>query len=165
MVTPPDVVNLAAVRKNGRPAYVPTEDQRRFVQAMRANGVDNETIAGVLRISISTLKKYFRPELADGFELIKARMGLALVKAALNGNVGALRVSLVMRGGPEWRIPKGAALSDDNDDSEEVVHFFLPPNGRDGPEALDEAPPIIEGESISSATWCYTGAPLAASEA
>jgi hypothetical protein len=46
MVTPPDVVNLAAVRKNGRPAYVPTEDQRRFVQAMRANGVDNETIAG-----------------------------------------------------------------------------------------------------------------------
>ncbi len=141
MATPTGVTNIAEARtrKNGRPPFEPAAHHRDVVQVLRANGVDVATIAGVLKISINTLKKYFRQELADGFEQIKAKMGIALVKAALNGDVSAMKFWLVMRGGPEWRIPRNVLPADspvaDN------VHFYMPPNGRDKPEPDDDPEP------------------------
>lgn len=112
MATPAGVINIVAARtrRNGRPPFVPADHDRDVVQAMRANGIDVATIAGALKISINTLKKYFRQELADSHELVKAKLGVVLVKAASNGDVSALKFWLVMRGGPEWRIPKEPAL-------------------------------------------------------
>jgi hypothetical protein len=106
-------------------------------------GVAHETIARVLKISVPTLKKYFGQELENGFEEIKARMGVALVRAGLSGNVAAMKFWLVTRGGPEWRIPKDdpAMLGGD---AEEVVHFYMPPNGRDLPDTGIEPPTVDE---------------------
>jgi hypothetical protein len=134
------VINLTGARKNlgGRPSYVATEDQRDLVMVLRSNGVDVAVIASILKIAPHTLRKYFRTELRDGFEQIKARIGLALVRSALAGNVAAARYWLITHGGPEWRMPKDAVLA--NVEDEVVVHFFMPPNHRDEPEPDEPGP-------------------------
>jgi hypothetical protein len=139
----PAVTSLDAVRKKtGRPAYVPTDEGREIVEMLRANGVDIGVIAKVLRISPSTLHRYYGAELRDGHEMVKAKIGAALVKAALAGNVSAIRTWLIMKGGPEWRMPKWSDDLGAPDDPGEAVHFYLPPNGRDKPEPiLAPAPP------------------------
>ena len=92
-----------AVRPEGRPPYAPTQEARRLVEVLRANGVALETIARFLNVSVPTTRKYFKVELSHGHEHIQARMGAALVKAALNGHVGAMCFWLARHGGDVWR--------------------------------------------------------------
>ena len=151
MTTEPEVINIAEDRNlGGRPPYVPTDDLRRCVQELRANGISLDIIASTLQICENTMRKHYATELSDGHDMVKARVGSALVRAALSGNVNAMKFWLVMRGGPEWRLPKGAAVPGDDDDSGETVHIYIPANGRDRPEIIAE-PPIIEGTLDSDA--------------
>ena len=92
-----------ARKLGGRPFYEPTQDQRRMVQVLRANGVLIGTIARYLGISAPTVRRHFKVELSHGFEHVKAAMGAALVKAALGGNVGAMCFWLARHGGDQWR--------------------------------------------------------------
>jgi len=86
-----------------------------MVRVLRASGIDLETIARALCIDPKTLGKYFKVELTFGHEDIKARIGLALVRVALQGNVNAIKYWLATHGGAEWRVPKddadGATIS------------------------------------------------------
>jgi len=50
--------------KRGRPAHVPTAENRRFVQIALACGHDDEAIAGALGITDRTLKRHYFHELA-----------------------------------------------------------------------------------------------------
>lgn len=87
----------------GRPPYEPLVDDRRRVVVLVANGTPFKVIAEMLRISLPTLRKHFRSELARGHEEVKAAIGGALVRAALGGNVHAMKYWLMCRGGAAWR--------------------------------------------------------------
>lgn len=87
----------------GKPAHAPTDKQRQLVQVLKANGSPHKVIAMVIGISEDTLTRHYRHELDNGFEQVKNMVGAALVKAALGGNIGAIRYWLACRGGPEWK--------------------------------------------------------------
>ena len=133
--------------RGGRPRYMVSDETRNTVTVLAGNGVSHNAIARALGISTPTLVRYYKTELATANEDLAARMGAALVRQALGGNVNAIKFWLATRGGEGWRIPKddAEALARATMDSDgEVVHFFMPPNHRDEPD--DDEPPIIEGQ-------------------
>lgn len=104
----------APKRGPGPPTFEPTNQQRQTVQILRANGVPINVIAknvhwtdedqrSGIGIDAKTLRKYFKEQLDDGFEMVKAAMGASLVREGLKGNVGALRYWLATQGGEQWR--------------------------------------------------------------
>lgn len=54
-------------------------------------------------IDLKTLRKVFRLELDEGYEQTVARMGMAVVRSGLGGNVMAQRYWLETHGGDEWK--------------------------------------------------------------
>lgn len=121
--------------------YQPTPDNRHTVMVLVANGDDLEIIAQALNITVATLRRHFKNEIQTGRRQIVARVGYAMVKEALAGNVAAARYWLQSHGGPAWRIPKENAYQPDPDNSPEddgVVHFYMPSNRRDLPELEDD---------------------------
>lgn len=54
--------------KGGRPPFEPTPEQRGQVTTLRANGLTVKQIATALEISVTTLEKYFKPELAKAYD-------------------------------------------------------------------------------------------------
>jgi hypothetical protein len=138
---------LHAVDSKGAriPAFEPTDDHRGLVRILAANGVTLTVIAQAIGCSAMTLTKYFRKEIDEGKELVVAMVGAAVVQEALNGNVGAARYWLATHAGPEWRMPKDdAAAYGETSESDDVVHFYFPSNGRDRPEP-EEPAPVIDG--------------------
>ena len=90
-------------RPPGHPAFVPTDPQRQLVRILISHGFSHEAIARNLQINSKTLKKAFKPELEYGHEQLEAAMGVALVRAGLNGNVNAIRYWLYCHGDPRWK--------------------------------------------------------------
>ena len=128
------------------PAFKPTQEHRNMVYVFASNSASTKVIAQALGISVSTVEKYFKQEITLGREYIVARVGAVVVKEALAGNIGAARYWLSTHGGPEWRMPKDAYTDPEHPRGEDdVVHFYMPPNGRDQPEIAEE-PPTIDGE-------------------
>ena len=62
-------------RGRGKPKYVPTDKDRRFVLALAIADRGQEEICRVLNISQPTLRKYFRDEIDNG----KLKAGAAVV--------------------------------------------------------------------------------------
>jgi len=114
-----------------------------MVIKMRANGMAIDAIASVMTIDVQTLRNRFKDELELGFNLISARMGAALIDAGLEGNISAIKFWLANRC-PEWRLAREDQNAEAPERDDDVVHFFLPPNGRDQPEELPD-PPTIDG--------------------
>lgn len=146
-----DAISLAPVFARERTGYgapfMVLAEHRRMVMIMSANGVPQQAIAEAMGCSDVTLQKYFREELTQGHERVKAHMGAALVQCGLSGSVSAQKFWLATRGGAEWRLPKGTLIEDGPDGDDEVVHFYIPSNHRDQPE--DTLPADIEGEVAS----------------
>lgn len=131
------------------PAFEPTDQHREIVTTLSANSTPRAIIAKLLGISLSTLEKYFRQDILDGKAQITARVGLAVVREALAGNMAAARYWLTTHGGPEWKT-KDAYQPDRDEESSGVIHFFLPKNGRDMPE--EEVGPQIDGVAEKTGT-------------
>jgi len=76
----------------GRPAFVPTEKDRKQVEAMSGYGVPIEQIAAVAMggISIESLYTHFREELVLGKSKINGKIGQTLAQKALAGDTAAL---------------------------------------------------------------------------
>lgn len=127
------------------PAFVPTDEQRHTVMVLVANGIKETIIAQALRITYATLHKHFKREISYGREHIEARIGYAVVKEALAGNMAAARFWLTTHGGKQWQMPKEAYPDPVNPGDDSVVHFYMPPNRRDQPE--EDEGPTIEGEA------------------
>ena len=72
-------------RGRGQPSFSPTLHQRQLVHIMRAHGDSLPIIATNVGCDVKTLKKHFKVELADGFDQVKAAIGLSIVNAALKG--------------------------------------------------------------------------------
>jgi hypothetical protein len=124
--------------------------QRDMVTVMRANGDALATICSLVGVTEKTLRKHFKKELDGAFEDVLARMGARLVGLAMGGNVNALKFWLATHGGAQWRLPTdaegngGGGFGDDGDDAE-PVRFYMPGNGRDQAERIEEEGPLIEG--------------------
>lgn len=103
-----------AYKGEGRPAYVPTPQQRQFVERWRATGIAPDDIARQLEISPATLRKYFDVELAHGQEKIVGQMGAQVVKQGLAGNINAAKFYLANFGGGRWTDKSKVELSGPN---------------------------------------------------
>lgn len=80
--------------KRGRPAFKPTDDQRKLVSQWAAVGLPHEQIArGLVKggISVPTLHKYFSEELETAFIKANAQVGGAMYNKAMAGDIQALK--------------------------------------------------------------------------
>jgi hypothetical protein len=146
--------------KRGRgdraPSFTPTPEMRAKVELLAAFNVSQEAICaelvrdGVACRSTHTLRRQFKLELAYGRERMVATLGRKVLDIALSerpNNLSAAMFLLRTVGGPMWREPKDETpCSVGTDEANEVVHFYMPSNGRDQPDAEDD-PPLLEGEA------------------
>lgn len=66
----------------GRPAYVPTDKDRRVVKMMAGWAIPEAKIAKVLTIDPKTLRKHFAIELDVGHARLEAQLVLNLLRIA-----------------------------------------------------------------------------------
>jgi hypothetical protein len=78
----------------GRPPHIPTKENRNKVRLLLAFGWTNPRIARALRIAGATLRRHYFPELRqrdEAREQLEANHKYAIYRAAMGGNVGALK--------------------------------------------------------------------------
>ncbi|MGD0106331.1 MAG: hypothetical protein ABSC06_20160 [Rhodopila sp.] len=73
-------------RKPGKPAYVPTDKDRRTVEAMIGVGITQPDVCAVLGITLPTLGRHFRRELDTSYTKVVARMRVKLIARAEAGD-------------------------------------------------------------------------------
>jgi len=76
----------------GRPAFEPTDYDRKQVEAMAGYGVPFEQIAALIRggISIDTLRSHFSSELISGKAKANAQVGKGVFQKAMAGDTTAM---------------------------------------------------------------------------
>jgi hypothetical protein len=94
----------------GRPAFSPSEEQRRQVKAMAAYGVPQEDIATVLAIDAKTLRKHFWPDLQTGAIEANAKVAQSLFQRATTekGSAGVTAAIFWLKVRAGWREPVAA---------------------------------------------------------
>lgn len=94
MLNKPDQENRVSEKRGpGRPAFVPTEAQRKQVEALAGYGMPQEQIASIVTddgISIDTLRAHFDRELRQGKAKANAHIGKTLFEKATNGDTASL---------------------------------------------------------------------------
>lgn len=75
----------------GRPAFVPTDDERRQVEALSGYGVPQDQIAILVRggIHLDTLREHFSTELLTGKAKANGQIGKTLFQKAIAGDTAA----------------------------------------------------------------------------
>jgi len=76
----------------GRPAFVPTDEEREYVEKLSGIGLVQEQIAALIRDGIhsDTLRDHFGKELLAGKAKANAKIGGTLYQKAINGDTGSL---------------------------------------------------------------------------
>ena len=92
---------VSSGKKDGRPVFIPTEDQKFLVTMMSSTGIPHERQAKAIGVNSKTLRKYFKKELQVGRNRAHAEIAGALYKRALDGNVPAQIFYLKTQAG--WR--------------------------------------------------------------
>lgn len=80
----------------GRKSYRPSERDREKVEVLVGSGMSVEQIARAMAVTEPTLRKHYRTELETGALRKRGELLMALNRAALKGNVAALRESLAI---------------------------------------------------------------------
>jgi hypothetical protein len=77
---------------SGRPAFVPTEAERKQVEAMSGYGLPQDHIAVLIRdgISVDTLTEHFANELKKGKAKANSQIGKTLFQKAMGGDTTAM---------------------------------------------------------------------------
>lgn len=77
---------------SGRPAFVPTDEEREYVEKLSGIGLVQEQIAALIRDGIhsDTLRDHFGKELLAGKAKANAKIGGTLYQKAINGDTGSL---------------------------------------------------------------------------
>jgi len=75
--------------KVGRKPHKPTDENRKMIEKMSAVGIDQESIAKVMGMSVETLFKYYKPELEMASTKANTSVAGALYRNAIGGNVAA----------------------------------------------------------------------------
>ena len=89
----------------GRPAFQPTQEQRKQVKAMSAFGVPQSDIGAVLGIDAKTLRKHFWVELQTGAIEANAKVAQSLFQRATTekGSAGVQAAIFWLRTRAGWR--------------------------------------------------------------
>lgn len=76
----------------GRPAFVPTDDERKQVEALSGYGLPQEQIAVLVRggIHVETLRTHFAEELVAGKAKANGQIGRTLFQKAMGGDTTAM---------------------------------------------------------------------------
>lgn len=76
----------------GRPAFVPTDDERKQVEALSGYGLPQDQIAILIRggIHIETLREHFATELVSGKAKANGQVGKTLFQKAMGGDTAAM---------------------------------------------------------------------------
>ena len=83
-------VDDPAAPKRGRPSYVPTEKDRKTVEAMAACGIPQDDIGKVIGLRAKALRKHFRAEIDLAAIQANAKVATTLFAAASSGqDIGA----------------------------------------------------------------------------
>jgi hypothetical protein len=90
----PDNVPVRRPRDQMLRTFSPTPSQRVMVAALAACNIPTDGIASYIRINDDTLRRYFRYELAEGYNRTEASLVGVLVVKALGGNMTALTMLL-----------------------------------------------------------------------
>jgi ATP/maltotriose-dependent transcriptional regulator MalT len=80
--------------KRGRPAHIPTHQNRNKIRVLLAFGWSNKEIAKALRITTETMRKHYSVELRQRDEArpaLKAKAMMMIFDAAEGGNVAAMK--------------------------------------------------------------------------
>ncbi len=91
-------------RGRGRPAFQPSDEQRKTVTAMAGYGIPQEGISKVIGIDLKTLRKHFREELDKGEVVATSKVAESLYKMATEGNVSAAIFWMKARAGWSEKI-------------------------------------------------------------
>lgn len=78
----------------GRPAHIPTRENRNKIRVLLAFGWTNKAIAQALRITAGTLRRHYSIELRQREEArpaLKAKAIMLIFDAAAGGNVSAMK--------------------------------------------------------------------------
>ena len=68
-----------------RPAFRPTDEQRRMVKSMAAYGIRQDEIAATISVSTKTLRRRFRQELDRGATEANTQVGQTMYQMAISG--------------------------------------------------------------------------------
>lgn len=84
--------NGGARENAGRPAFEPTDHERKQVEAMSGYGLPIDQIGALVRdgISVDTLRAHFRPELQSGKAKANAQVGKTLFQKVMAGDTTAM---------------------------------------------------------------------------
>jgi hypothetical protein len=77
----------------GRPAFVPTEQERKQVEALSGYGLSHEHISALIRdgISLDTLRAHFKDELVKGKAKANAQAAKSIFQKVISGDTGMMR--------------------------------------------------------------------------
>ena len=107
-----------------RPAFEPTDSQRKLVQNYATVGTRQEDIAQILDIDLKTLRKHFRQELTHGKINANAEVAKSLYTQCLGGNTTAMIFWLKTQA--KWR-----EMDEDKDDKDPpplAMNFSVSPD-------------------------------------
>ena len=109
--------------KMGRPPLVPTDDERKQVEAMAGYGVPFASIAALIQggIDEDTLNKHFCTELRQGKAKAQAKVGQTLWQRATSGEdtTAAIWYSKTQMG---WKDTSRVELAGDPNSPVNVIH-------------------------------------------
>ena len=77
-------------KKNGRPNFKPTTEQRKQVESLSGMGLPQEQIGALIGCSDDTLRKYFEEEILKGRAKANAKIAQTLFNKATGGDTTAL---------------------------------------------------------------------------
>jgi hypothetical protein len=80
---------MPAKKKQGRPPFKPTDEQRKYVSQMIAVGIPQEQVARAIvegGIAVETLQKHFDEEIATASIKANAKIGGAAFNKAVGGD-------------------------------------------------------------------------------
>lgn len=77
---------------SGRPAFIPTDDERKQVEALSGYGLPQDQIGVLIRggIDTDTLRKHFSQELISGKAKANGQIGKTLFQKAMGGDTAAM---------------------------------------------------------------------------
>lgn len=94
---------LVRLDEGQEPPHVPTSRTRKLVAQLASFGLDEKEIGVACGVSLHVLRKWYKEEIEHGLAITISKVGVALVRQALRGDVNAARFFLQSRA--RWVVP------------------------------------------------------------
>jgi AcrR family transcriptional regulator len=136
-------------KKKTRPPFVPTQQQRDYINEMAGMHMSVTDICKALGISRRTAYKYFRTELENGSARLYATVANRFYAALKRGETWAIQIALRNLQPWRWdRYDKGTTpyVARDGNDIDEIKITFVTPTRKEEPLDLTPAPNPYAGQ-------------------